>query len=236
MPLLPISVKRRKTHPNEKPVITMGPDSRVLEVQHPQFYSDSPAAEYNFCILPSLLRVRTYKNISRLDVEQWIWASQQEGPEVIVLAAEPLSNIAPVREILEATKGTEICHPVYQDFDPALDPDPYKQENYDLTFTAVEDCSHEDCALCRRDLELLDEPELIIIGKSRFDPEVLEATKRYRQRRKAKAKHLKLMRLAMQTMALTNATFETLDAGDEGDEEIRAAALKELEDEVEGAE
>ena len=175
VPLLPISVKGHKTHPNEKPVILMGPDSRVIEVQHPQFYSDSPAAaEDNFCILPSLLRVRTYKNISRLDIEQWIWSCQQEGPEVIVLAAEPLSDIAPVREIFQATRESDLCHPVYQDFEPERELDPYKRENYDLTFNAVEDCSHEDCALCRRDLELLKTPELVVVGKGRYDPEVVE--------------------------------------------------------------
>jgi hypothetical protein len=105
-----------------------------------------------------------------------------------------------VREILERTNEIDLLHPCYQDFEPARELDPYRRENFDLTFIAVQDCSHEDCALCRRDLEILKSPGLVIVGKSRYDPEVIEANKRYQARREKQLNHLKLMRLAMQAI------------------------------------
>jgi hypothetical protein len=77
---------------------------------------------------------------------------------------------------------------------------------------------------------------LITLGKSLYDPQVVEATRKYRESRRRRKKHLQLMKLAMQSILISNSTFEALDAGDEGDEEIRAAVLKELENEVGGEE
>jgi hypothetical protein len=50
--------------------------------------------------------------------------------------------------------------------------------------------------------------EIVFVGRSRYDPDALLATKKHRERRR---KRLAFMRLAMQTIAVTNATFEVLD-------------------------
>ena len=112
----------------------------------------------------------------------------------------------------------------------------YDRHNYSISFQAPEQCGFLDCALCSRDVTVINPLVLVTLGKSLFDPEVQAATARYQQRMASRLKQLHLMLLAILTIALTNATFEALDAGDDGDEEIRAAALKELENEVEGEE
>jgi hypothetical protein len=68
--------------------------------------------------------------------------------------------------------------------------------------------SKKNCQLCYRDIEILEQPEYLAIGKSRYDPEVIAATKKYRERRKKRLNHLRLMRLAMQTVEVTLAITE----------------------------
>lgn len=75
-----------------------------------------------------------------------------------------------------------------------------------------------DCPLCYRELEILQEPELLTVGKSRYDREVIEATKRYRERRKKRAKELQFIKTAMHAMMMTNSILDILDNTDDIDE------------------
>jgi len=70
-------------------------------------------------------------------------------------------------------------------------------------------------------VEVLKEPELLTLGKSRYDPEVLGATKRYRERRTERVKQLQFIKKALNAIAVTNVTLDLLDnADDAADDDI----------------
>jgi|GEM_PF-6605672 len=108
---------------------------------------------------------------------------------------------------------------------------PYERENYAVSFQPVAQCGYMDCKFCYSEINILPEKELFTIGLSIYDEAAVAASTKYKQRRRQRK--AKLMRLAMQTLALTDTMLQALDASDEGDEEIRADALKKLENEIE---
>jgi hypothetical protein len=113
-------------------------------------------------------------------------------------------------------------HPVIANSYPEGSKDEFERHNYTISYTAVEDCGFLDCPLCYREIEILQQPELLTVGLSRFDPSVLEQTKKYRNRRKQKKlNHLKLMRLALQAMEVSQ-TIMKADDDDDDDDDDRA--------------
>jgi hypothetical protein len=122
-----------------------------------------------------------------------------------------LAGIAIVREIFTATNEDSLMHPIVAMSIPEASRDQFQLHNYTISFEPVTDCGYLDCLLCYWEIEILDQPEVLTIGKSRYDPYVLEATKKYRKSRRKRIKELRFIKMTMQTIAVTNATFEVLD-------------------------
>lgn len=182
-------------------------NNRILQLQEPKHYSESGAT---YTILIEKLYKRRFYNVSRIDVEHWMDEAQQQDD--VILVETPLQGIAICREILESTAEDHLMHPVVASENPEIegDKDVFGRNNYAITFAPV-NCDHADCSLDFAEIEILKEPELLTIGKSRYDPDVAAATKKYRERRKKqKLNHLKLLRLAIQTMQLTQAITDMM--------------------------
>ena len=59
----------------------------------------------------------------------------------------------------------------------------YERNNYTITFDPV-NCSLHDCSKCFAEIEILKEPQLFTLGKSRYDPEVIATNKKRAKKRK----------------------------------------------------
>jgi hypothetical protein len=141
-----------------------------------------------------------------------------QEPDVKIVAA-PLPGIAIVREIFIATNEENLMHPVVAMSSPERGRDQFERHNYTISFEPIpKSCQFLDCPLCYRELEILQEPELLTIGKSRYYPDVIEATKRYRERRKKRAKELQFIKTAMHAMMMTNSMLDILYNTDDIDE------------------
>jgi hypothetical protein len=68
------------------------------------------------------------------------------------------------------------------------------------------------------DINILQEPMLVTIGKSLHDPDVQKANAKFQARRRRINKQLKLARLTLQAISISNVTFEMLDAADDDDD------------------
>ncbi|HEX6281476.1 MAG TPA: hypothetical protein VFZ67_04555 [Nitrososphaera sp.] len=153
---------------------------------------------------------------------------EEERTGELILIKDPISGVAIISEIFQASKKNEILHPSYQDMTAednarsASTPEEreYLLHNWSTSFSNVANCDHQDCPLCLRGdgITILEEPMLVTIGKSLYAPEVQAATKRFRLARRRRKKHLQLMKLAMQSILISNSTFDALDAIDEKDE------------------
>ena len=176
-----------------------GSDKIVQQVLEPRFYSDL-GVTHN--LLTSKLYARRFFHVKSYELDEFL--QERQEPDVILID-ESLPGIAIVRKIATTTGEVGLLHQVVAMSNPESSTDEFERHNYTISFELIPQCGYLDCPLCYREIEILQQSELLTVGKSRYDPDVLEATKRYRDRRKKnKLRHLKLMRLAMQAMALTH--------------------------------
>jgi hypothetical protein len=109
-------------------------------------------------------------------------------------------------------------HPVCANSYPEGSRDEFERHNYTISYTAVDNCMALDCPLCFHEIQILNPPQIVILGLPLTDPQVVEANMRHRERRRKRAKQLQFIKTALQTIAVTNATFDVLDNIDEAED------------------
>jgi hypothetical protein len=199
-----------REHIRQKPLMTVGDNKRVLQLVDPQYYSESGT---NYIVVIEKLIARRFFSVSRYELEEWTSEAQRQQQEGEVIFIErPISGIAPCREILQSTAEEPYLHPVVADSNPeSQGKTEYDRHNYTIEHKPVEDCGHPDCGVCFVPIEILKEPELLTLGKPRYDEEVREATKKYRKKRR----QLRFMRMAMQEMMLSEMTLQESEEAEE---------------------
>ncbi len=217
-------------HPTEKPAIVLvGDDNRITQKQEPQYYSASFSSSesnktdsYPYTIVIARLYARRFYNVSKFDLEQWAIESREE--ENTIFIDQPIAGIAICREVLEATRELSLLHVCVAASDPQLQgKHDFERENFTISYDAIP-CNFLDCSKCYREIELLNEPQLFTLGKSRYDPVVVATNKERAQRRK-KVRQLKMWR---DMTAILSASLEITSALDEmsdlDDDALAAAA------------
>lgn len=223
-----------RLHPEEKVIIRSGQNGIITQVVQPEYYLDIAPDNTSYIILIERLKASRIERVT-VDMLDVFLDSASIEPNTIV-AKDPIPNIAPVRELFEQLGLNSVVHPVAEDY-PVHErlrngDDPHR---YNLSMSPVGSCSKIDCPICFKPMQMFDppRPRVVILGLPLDHYLTIEANKRYQSRRKKRLNHLKLMRLQMSAINLFDSMFEALDAGYEGDEDIRAATLKKLENEVE---
>jgi hypothetical protein len=205
-------------HPGEPVLMTVGSAKIITKPPEQRYYSDAvPNERPSYNLLVDKLYAHRFFNVSKFELDAWMDEARTESDTILI--EQSLPNIAIVREILAANSEEFLMHPVVEQYNPQRSADQYERHNHTQSFERVSSCGFLDCQLCYKDVEILEQPEFLALGGGRYDPEVIAATRKYRERRKKKLKHLKLMKTALQTISMTTATFDLLDAIDQADDE-----------------
>jgi hypothetical protein len=93
---------------------------------------------------------------------------------------------------LEVTRGLSLLHPCVAASEPELlGKDDFEIHNYTISYEPI-GCDRVDCSKCYAPIEILDEPQLFTIGKSRHDLEVLKINTERRQYWKWRTRYILL--------------------------------------------
>jgi hypothetical protein len=183
-----------------KPLVTMGADKNVIQIMEPRYYSESIAGGH--AVLPVTEWKRRFHEVPSIDLEGWISESNQESD--VVMVQGPIAGNAVISEVLQQTGEFENLHlsaaTSNPEFDAGLDYD--ARHNFSRSYELIQ-CNRPDCSRCYAEIEILPETELFAVGNPRYSFENVEATNRYRARRKRILNQMKLMRLAMQAVEVT---------------------------------
>lgn len=201
----------------------------MTEIIDPQFYKDIAPDNVSFIILVKRLKASRIKNVSVDMLETFLFTEAQEPNTVIV--KESLPNIAVITELFSHLGLNSVVHPVVEDYPAEQRQKDNKDPHwYNVTFSPAQTCSMVDCPLCYGELEMLNpRPQIVILGLPLDHYLTVEANKRYQSRRKKRLTHLKLMRLALDSITMTDAMFQSLDASaddDDGDDNYELGIQK----------
>ena len=220
----------QRRNPNEKPLVLVGGEKRVTLVHEPRYYQETGA---DYVAVPTQLIKRRFHNVSEIEISEFIEDAKLEDSGIDVMLEQPISGIASVREILEASAEGHLLHPVVASADPEFEgKDEYERHNYTITFEPVS-CGYMDCSLDVDKVNEFLEPQFFLLGESIHSQEFKQARLKYRER-KMRIKKLKKMRTFLKAMTVLDSTWavlDGLDAIDNDSELIKAKALEELEKE-----
>jgi hypothetical protein len=163
----------------EKHVMLKGEERRVTTITEPKYFTELAASigSAPYMLLPTqLIKRRFLGPVLQYDVDQY--KAENSADENVIFIEDPLPGIAIVREILTVTREFELLH------EAVAVSEPDDLNSYNVSFEPIPCRSKLDCPIHFSDVRILPESVILRIGASIYDPEVIEANKKYAARRK----------------------------------------------------